>query len=87
MAMIGRNAAVAEVGKKRHELEGVIGFAAWLGVHASLLDTNQARIEAFMEWAWTYFWQDPGLAGLDRTARPASTGIVMLPALRLTASS
>ena len=34
MAMIGRNAAVAEVGEHRHELEGVIAFAAWLGVHA-----------------------------------------------------
>ena len=35
MAMIGRNAAVAEVGKRRHEVEGPIAFAAWLGVHAT----------------------------------------------------
>ena len=34
MAMIGRNAAVAEVGAHRHELHGAIAFAAWLGVHA-----------------------------------------------------
>ena len=34
MAMIGRNAAVAEMGEHRHELHGGIAFAAWLGVHA-----------------------------------------------------
>jgi len=55
MAMIGRNAAVAEVGKHRHELEGAIAFAAWLGVHAALLTSTRAKIEAFMEWAWWYF--------------------------------
>jgi NADH dehydrogenase len=37
MAMIGRNAAVAEVGNHRHQVQGLIAFAAWLGVHAMLL--------------------------------------------------
>src|SRR4029077_2728713 len=55
MAMIGRNAAVAEVGEHRHELHGAIAFAAWLGVHAALLTNMRARIEAFVEWAWRYF--------------------------------
>ena len=55
MAMIGRNAAVAEVGEHRHELHGTIAFAAWLGVHAALLTTMRARVEAFVEWAWHYF--------------------------------
>ena len=55
MAMIGRNAAVAEVGKHRHELEGAIAFAAWLGVHAALLTSPRAQIGAFLEWAWEYF--------------------------------
>ena len=55
MAMIGRNAAVAEVGKHRHELEGPIAFAAWMGVHAVLLTAMVAKIEAFTEWAWWYF--------------------------------
>ena len=31
MAMIGRGAAVAEVGAHRHELRGVIAFSSWLG--------------------------------------------------------
>ncbi|MGC2108802.1 MAG: NAD(P)/FAD-dependent oxidoreductase, partial [Candidatus Korobacteraceae bacterium] len=33
MAMIGRNAAIAEVGEDRHELNGAIAYAMWLGVH------------------------------------------------------
>ena len=37
MAMIGRGAAIAEVGPHRHELHGVIAFSAWLGVHAALM--------------------------------------------------
>jgi NADH dehydrogenase len=55
MAMVGRNAAVAEVGEARHELTGPVAFAAWLGVHALLLVTLRAKIEAFFEWAWDYF--------------------------------
>jgi NADH dehydrogenase len=66
MAMIGRNAAVAEVGKDRHELEGVIAFAAWLGVHAALLASTRAKIEAFMEWAWAYFGGPLDKVILDR---------------------
>jgi NADH:ubiquinone reductase (H+-translocating) len=66
MAMIGRNAAVAEMGKHRHELEGPLAFAAWLGVHAALLSSTQAKIEAFVEWAWDYFGAAHGDAILDR---------------------
>ena len=67
MAMIGRNSAVAEVGEHRHELEGAIAFAAWIGVHAALLTSTRARIEAFVEWAWDYFGEARGDAVLDRT--------------------
>jgi NADH dehydrogenase len=58
MAMIGRNAAVAEVGRHRHEVEGPIAFAAWLGVHASLLSGAHSRTDAFITWAWDYFDRD-----------------------------
>ena len=37
MAMIGRGAAIAEVGAHRHELHGVVAFSAWLGVHSALM--------------------------------------------------
>jgi NADH dehydrogenase len=67
MAMIGRNAAVAEVGEHRHELQGTIAFAAWIGVHAALLSSTRAKIEAFVEWAWEYFGGSRGDAILDRS--------------------
>jgi NADH:ubiquinone reductase (H+-translocating) len=66
MAMIGRSAAVAEVGKHRHELTGPIAFSAWLGVHALLLTTTRAKLEAFIEWAWDYFGGVHGDPVLDR---------------------
>jgi NADH dehydrogenase len=55
MAMIGRDAAVAEIGSTRHVVTGTLAFAAWLGVHALLLTTVRARVETFLEWAWEYF--------------------------------
>ena len=58
MAMIGRNAAVAEVGSHRHQVEGPIAFAAWLGLHAILLSGVHNRIDAFMEWGDDYFHAD-----------------------------
>jgi NADH dehydrogenase len=67
MAMIGRNSAVAEVGEHRHELQGAIAFAAWLGVHAALLTSTRAKIAAFVEWAWDYFGGSRGDAILDRS--------------------
>ena len=58
MAMIGRNAAVAEVGKHRHQVEGPLAFAAWLGVHAMLLSGAHSKTDAFLAWAWDYFDRD-----------------------------
>ena len=58
MAMIGRNAAVAEVGKRHHLVEGPIAFAAWLGVHATLLSGAHSTTDAFLTWAWDYFDRD-----------------------------
>ena len=66
MAMIGRNAAVAEVGEHRHELQGAVAFAAWLGVHLALLSSTRTKVEAFVEWAWDYFGRAGGDAILDR---------------------
>ena len=58
MAMIGRGAAVAEVGAHRHQVEGPLAFAAWLGVHAALLSGAHSRVDAFLTWAWDYFDSD-----------------------------
>jgi len=67
MAMIGRDAAVAEIGNKRHELEGPIAFAAWLGVHLLLMSGVRERIEAFIDWAWDYFSKTRPIQVLDRS--------------------
>ena len=66
MAMIGRGAAVAEVGEHRHELHGAIAFAAWLGVHVVLMSGVRKRVDAFVSWAWDYFTSDRGPQVLDR---------------------
>jgi NADH dehydrogenase len=55
MAMIGRKAAVAEVGEHRHEMHGRIAFAAWLGVHAELLANADAELKAFVAWAEEFY--------------------------------
>ncbi len=67
MAMIGRNAAIAEVGEHRHELHGSIAFAAWLGVHVELLSGVKQRFDAFGSWAWDYFSKTRGPQVLDRS--------------------
>lgn len=55
MAMIGRSAAVVEIGEKRHELKGTLAFATWLGVHAMLMPGVKQKINAFIEWGLNYF--------------------------------
>jgi NADH dehydrogenase len=54
MAMIGRNAAIAEVGPRRRELHGPLAYASWLGVHAWLLSGYRERANALGAWAWDY---------------------------------
>jgi NADH dehydrogenase len=54
MAMVGRNAAVAELGEDRHEITGPLAFAAWLGVHASLLSGVREKVGALATWGQDY---------------------------------
>jgi NADH dehydrogenase len=66
MAMIGRNAAVAEVGPKRRELHGVLAYVSWLGVHAALLSGFRERVNAFASWGWDYVASTRASAIIDR---------------------
>jgi NADH dehydrogenase len=66
MAMIGRGAAIAEVGKRHHEIHGELAHMAWLGVHATLMTGTKAKIEAFVDWAWDGFSKTGGPHVLDR---------------------
>jgi NADH dehydrogenase len=68
MAMIGSGAAVAEVGKKHHELHGPVAFSAWLGVHAWLMSGVRQRVDAFVSWGWDFLGsnRDDALIDPDR---------------------
>jgi NADH dehydrogenase len=66
MAMIGKKAAIAEVGKHHHEIHGEMAHMAWLGVHAALMTGVKSRIEAFVDWAWDGFSKTGGPHVLDR---------------------
>ena len=66
MAMIGRGAAIAEVGERHHEIHGQLAHMAWLGVHAGLMTGTKSKIEAFVDWAWDGFSKTGGPHVLDR---------------------
>jgi NADH dehydrogenase len=66
MAMIGRKAAIAEMGKNHHEVHGQLAHVAWLGVHASLMTGTRDRIEAIIDWGWDRFSKTGGPHVLDR---------------------
>ena len=66
MAMIGRGAAIAEVGKNHHEVHGQLAHMAWLGVHASLMTGTRDKIEAIVDWSWDRFSKTGGPHILDR---------------------
>ncbi len=66
MAMIGRGAAIAEVGKNHHEIHGQLAHVAWMGVHASLMTGTRDKIEAIIDWGWDRFSKTGGPHVLDR---------------------
>jgi NADH dehydrogenase len=66
LAMIGRNSAIAELGKNHRELTGPFAFAAWLGVHLTLLTVVRAKLEAIVEWSWQYFTGEHAGQLIDR---------------------
>jgi NADH:ubiquinone reductase (H+-translocating) len=71
MAMIGRGAAIAEIGKNHHEVHGQLAHAAWLGVHAALMTGVRAKIEALVDWGWDRFSTTGGPHVLDRGEQAA----------------
>jgi NADH dehydrogenase len=56
MATIGRNKAVAQIG--RWSFTGIVAWWLWLTVHALFLVGYRSRIAVLFEWGWAYFtWQ------------------------------
>ncbi|NVM94924.1 NAD(P)/FAD-dependent oxidoreductase [Arthrobacter wenxiniae] len=69
MAMIGRGAAVAEIGRKRWQIQGPLAFLAWLAVHVVLLSGKRQRVSALISWADDYLTHSRShvvLGGPDR---------------------
>jgi len=56
MATIGRNSAVAQLG--RVQLSGFLGWLMWLGVHFVNVISFRSRILVLVNWAWDYFFYD-----------------------------
>ena len=58
LATIGRNAAVAQIGRLR--TEGFFAWLLWLGVHILMLIGFRNRVIVLAEWGWTYFRYERG---------------------------
>jgi NADH dehydrogenase len=59
MAMIGRGAAVAEIGRRRFQLQGPLAFMSWLLVHVALLPGIQQKLRALFSWLNDYIFHSP----------------------------
>jgi NADH:ubiquinone reductase (H+-translocating) len=71
MATIGRNSAVAQLG--RVHLSGFLGWLMWLGVHLVNVISFRSRVVVLVNWAWDYLFYDRPIrlivrAGDDRRA-------------------
>jgi NADH:ubiquinone reductase (H+-translocating) len=70
MATIGRNSAVAQLG--RVHLSGFLGWLMWLAVHLVNVISFRSRIVVLVNWAWDYVFYDRPIrlivrAGEDRS--------------------
>jgi NADH dehydrogenase len=79
MATIGRNAAVAQIGRLR--LTGFAAWLAWVLVHVASLIGFRNRLLVLVEWAWAYVTFNRGVrlitgerVGAGRPERDAEPG-------------
>src|SRR5688572_5825418 len=73
LATIGRNAAVAIIGKV--QLSGFVAWLVWLVAHIYFLINFRNRVVVMMDWAWAYFTYQRYariVIRTDPTDRPAS---------------
>ena len=69
LATIGRNAAVAMLGKVK--LSGYPAWLMWLGAHIYFLINFRNRLAVLIDWAWSYWTYNRGARIiLGPTARP-----------------
>jgi NADH dehydrogenase len=65
MATVGRNSAVAQVGRLR--LRGFIGWVAWLTVHIYYLIGFRNRLAVLLSWSWNYLKKDRAIRIIARS--------------------
>lgn len=64
LATIGRNAAVADLGK--FKFGGTVAWWLWLVIHIMTIVGMRNRVSVFIDWAWSYFNYDVSLRLLIR---------------------
>jgi NADH dehydrogenase len=71
MATIGRNKAVAQIG--RFEFTGIVAWWLWLTVHVLKLVGYRSRVSVLMEWAFAYFtWHRRSRVILEVPSEPVT---------------
>ncbi|SEC59672.1 NADH dehydrogenase [Paramicrobacterium humi] len=65
MAMIGRGAAVAEIGRRRIRMKGFFAYMAWLLVHVALLSGTRQKVGAVVSWTQNYLTNNRSHVVLD----------------------
>lgn len=65
MAMIGRGAAVAEIGRSRKRMKGFFAYVAWLLVHVALLSGARQKVGAVVSWTQNYLTNNRSHVVLD----------------------
>jgi NADH dehydrogenase len=68
LATIGRNAAVAQIGRFR--LTGFVAWFVWLVVHLMNLVGFRNRLLCLINWAWDYFFYDRAVRLITRREEP-----------------
>ena len=72
MATIGRNRAVAQIG--RFQFSGIMAWWLWLTVHVLSLVGFRSRISVLFEWAFAYFtWRRRSRVILEVPSAPPAT--------------
>ncbi len=80
MATIGRNAAVAQIGRLR--FAGRLAWLAWLFVHLAQIIGFRNRLVVLVNWAWDYFFYDRPIRLMASSARGAAVDTGSRPMLR-----
>jgi NADH dehydrogenase len=71
MATIGRNRAIAQIGRWR--FSGLFAWLVWLLVHLMALTGHRRRLTVLREWLWAYFTNERGALLITGEAKEIPT--------------